>query len=246
MPFVCTPRVVNSSTSGSPQGVALQVTDLFPHKTQSNNALYPRAKGPATFYAHGRDITATPVVDADVDIDGAVSGLAAYILAAVEFTTNDDNDAPPVAGTPMTVANAVAIADALIARMEAGQSLTITDINAAIVEELGAGNGFGEGASETEDNGLASVLQIVSGYKVFTLADNHSLGNAVNHFDSDIAALAAMFADPDDAASLWTDFSNTFYISARGGQIKKAQTRVVSGVAAPLVVVYADDGSLVQ
>ena len=41
MPFLVTPRVTNS-TDGR---VSVQITDLYPHKTQSNATISPNFKG---------------------------------------------------------------------------------------------------------------------------------------------------------------------------------------------------------
>jgi len=236
MPFVCTPRIVNSSTSGSPQGVALQVTDLFPHKTQTNAALYPRFKGPATFYAHGRDITETVALNGAFDTTAEFKGLAAYILATIENAAGG--------GVALEAAQANNIAADIIAIMEGGGALTEDAINAEIADRTGGANGIGIGDSVAT---VLHILQIVSGYKVFTLPTGTSVGGDDGVYNFDDAGLAAMFTDPTDVASLWSDFSNTFYVSARNGQIKKAQTRRdAAGDLVPFVVCYADDGTLIQ
>ena len=233
MPFVCTPRITNSTEGG----VALQITDLFPHKTQSNAVITPRFQGPRYLYAHGRDITATPVLDADLDVDGEVSGLAAYLLATVEDTAAD---------TIITAAEAVNIANDLIAIMEAGEPLTESVINAEINDRTGGAGANGIGLGNTTATVL-QILQIISGYKVFTIPDGTSIGDAVDDDAFEAVAVDGFFADPADVASLWTSFDSSFYLSARSGQLKKAQTRVdANGNAAPFVVCYADDGTLIQ
>jgi len=59
--------------------------------------------------------------------------------------------------------------------------------------------------------------------------------------------VAAGFSDPADASSLFTKFYDSFYLSARKGQLKKAQVALDSdGNPDPIVVCYADDGSLIQ
>lgn len=233
MPFVCTPRIVNSSTSGSPQGVALQVTDLFPHKTQTNAALYPRFKGPATFYAHGRDITETVALNGTFDTTAEFQGLAAYILATIA-----------AGGLALTAAQANFIAADIIAIMEGGGALTVDAINAKIAVRTGGNNGIGIGGSVAT---VLHILQIVSGYKVFTLPAGTSVGGDGGVYNFIPAGLDARFTDPTDVASLWTTFESSFYVSARSGQLKKAQTRrLANGDLAPFVVCYADDGTLIQ
>ena len=236
MPFLCTPRITNS-TDGR---VSLQITDLFPHKTQSNAVIAPRFKGPLYLYAHGRDITATPALDVALDLDADYSGLATYILLSVENSA----DANDIALTP---AEAVNVANDLILRMQGGLSLTESDINTVITARTGGANGIGVGNSTCT---VLQVLQIISGYKVFTAPTGTSAGdaNAADVFDAP-ADLSAFFSAPADASKLFNDFTNhpSFYLSARSGQLKKAQTRTnASGALEPLVVIYADDGTLIQ
>lgn len=235
MPFVCTPRVINSTDGG----VSVQITDLFPHKTQSSAVLTPNFQGPKYLYAHGRDLTEEVATQAnvggDIETDAEYAGLSAYLLATIEKPN----------GEALTDNEANTIADLIIARMEGGLSLTASDINTAL-DSVVAGAGLAVGDS------LASaleVLQIVSGYKVFTLPANTVVELAIGDFDD--AGLAVVvpagFADPSDASRLITTFESSFYLSARRGQLKVAQTRTnAQGVLEPLVVCYADDGSLIQ
>jgi hypothetical protein len=92
-------------------------------------------------------------------------------------------------------------------------------------------------------------LQIVSGYKVFTLPANTLVETAAGAFTHAQFAVSVVngFFDPADASSLFNKFYDSFYIFARKGQLKKAQTAVDSdGNPDPIVVCYADDGSLIQ
>lgn len=231
MPFVCTPRIVNSSDSG----VSLQITDLFPHKTQSNAVITPRFQGPKYLYAHSRSITALPVLDANLDVAADVSGLAAYILATVENTA--------AAAVALTAVEANLIANDIISIMQSGEALTESTINSEIANRTAVGNGIGLGNSTAT---VLEILQIVSGYKVFTLPAGTSIGDTGNADAFDAPAVGGFFSLPADLDKMWSTFDSSFYISARSGQLKKAQTRVVNGEAAPLVVCYADDGTLIQ
>ena len=241
MPFLCTPRVLNS-TEGR---VALQITDLFPHKTQSNAVITPRFKGPLYLYAHGRSLTATPVLDVQLDL-AEVSGLSAYILLSVPDNINQNGNGAAVA---LSVANADLIAGDIITRMQNGQSLTLADINTIIAARAGNGIGIGLGGATAT---VLQILQIVSGYKVFTAPAGTSVADAdaLNAFDGPNAqGILAMISDPADASKLFTSFSNndSFFISARSGQLKKAQLATdKSGNPAPLVVIYDDNGNLIQ
>jgi hypothetical protein len=233
MPFMCTPRVLNSTDDR----VSVQITDLHPHKTQSNATITPNFKGPAYLYAHSRDITEDVALDGNFATTGDFSGLAVYILTTVENT-----DAANIA---LTAPEAQAIANAIIARMESAQSLTLADINSAIVDEIGAGNDL-DGTLGNSTGTVEEVLQIVSGYKVFTVPAGQDIQNGGAFVALGAQVQAGFFSDPADASSLWTDFDNnpSFWISAKRGQLRKAQERTVAGTAAPYVVIYADDGSL--
>lgn len=230
MPFVCTPRIVNSTDGG----VSLQITDLFPHKTQSNAVITPRFQGPLYVYAHTRSITQTVALNGAFNTTAEFTGLAAYILATIENTA--------AAGVCLTAAQANNIASDIISLMEAGEPLTLATINAEISDRTGGANGIDIGDSTAT---VLQVLQIVSGYKVFTLPNNTSVGGVGGAFEE--PAVGGFFTDPADANKLWSNFTSTFYVSARNGQLKKAQTRVdANGNAAPLVVCYADNGTLIQ
>lgn len=234
MPFVCTPRITN----GSENGVSLQITDLFPHKTQSNAVLTPNFQGPKYLYAHGRTLTQTVALDGNLDAAADFGGLAAYILSTVEDTNGG--------GVALSALQANNIADDIISIMESGEALTEDVINSEINNRTAGGdnNGIGKGASTAT---VLQILQIVSGYKVFTLPAGTTIGDVVNGNVFDAPPVNGFFSDPSDLALLWTAFDGSFYLSARSGQLKKAQTRVdVNGDRAPFVVCYADDGSLIQ
>ena len=241
MPFLCTPRV----TSPGEGVIPLQITDLFPHKTQSNAVITPNFKGPQYIYAHNRSINEAVglVVDGGGNqvTDAEYDGISAYILATIELT----DDGAGGGGEAITAANANNIGTALVARMESGLSLTESDINTVIVAEVGANNGIGEGNSIAS---ASEILQVISGYRTFTLPNGSIIDLAGGDFNEVALALivVAGLVLPADSARLFSDFSATFYISARRGQIKAASTRTVNGVASPLVVVYDDDGSLIN
>lgn len=239
MPFLIANKVLNSVAGERQHRVAVQITDLFPHKTQSSAVYTPNFQGPQYLYAHGRDVTEVVAVQArgngDIETDAEYQGLAAYLLGTIESA----------AGGATTVADASNMATQIIARTQSGQSLTADDIN-AILDGVDAGAGLGNGDSFAT---VTEILQIVSGYKVFTLPANTLVETAAGAFTHvQLAApVAAGFSDPADASSLFTKFYDSFYISARKGQLKKAQTAVdAQGNPDPIVVCYADDGSLIQ
>lgn len=234
MPYLVTPRVTNSTDGG----VSVQITDLFPHKTQSNAVISPNFKGPVYLYAHSRDITEDVALDGNFATTADFSGLAVYILTTVENTAGG--------GIALTAPEAIAIADGIIARMRSAQSLTLADINAVIVDETAAGNDL-EGTLGNSTGTALEVLQIVSGYKVYSIGAGQDVENGGAFVTLPAQDQADAFSDPADLSSLWSDFANnpSFWISAKRGQLRKAQERVdASGNPAPYVVIYGDDGSL--
>jgi hypothetical protein len=62
MPFLIANKVLNSVASERQHRVAVQITDLFPHKTQSSAVYTPNFQGPQYLYAHGRDVTEAVVI----------------------------------------------------------------------------------------------------------------------------------------------------------------------------------------
>tara|TARA_A100001388_G_scaffold254647_1_gene218516 strand:+ start:620 stop:1342 length:723 start_codon:yes stop_codon:yes gene_type:complete len=240
MPFLATPRVLNSvvNEQTGQHRVALQITDLFPHKTQSSAVYTPNFQGPLYLYAHGRDVTeavATGIDAGNLVLDAQYQGLAAYLLATVEAAN----------GAIIGAAAATSIANALVLRLNQGLSLTLSDINSAIdAESAGAtltgGDSFGT---------VLQVLQIISGYQVFTLAQGVIVQLAADFNSGNLPAIVGnAFSAPADASKLFNKFNlDSFYLSARRGQLKKAQTRKdKDGNPIPFVVCYADDGTLIQ
>ena len=231
MPFVCTPRITNSTEGG----VSLQITDLFPHKTQSNAVLTPNFQGPTYIYAQSRSLTETVAVDGNFATTLNFSGLAVYFLTTLEDTAG--------IGGSITPAMANNIAQDILDRIVINQSLTESDLNTIIVARTGGANGISVGDSTVS---VLEVLQIASGYKVYSVPQGQAVEvllafNPLNANDQ-----AGFFSDPYDLSKMITHFESSFFISARKGQLKTAQTRKVDGSPAPFVVCYADDGSLIQ
>ena len=236
MPFLCAPRVLNSLADERTNRVALQITDLFPHKTQSSAVLTPNFKGPTYLYAHGRDLTETVALDGNFATTTDLTGLAVYLLTTIE----DDAGG----STAITAAMANDSADDIIARMEAGQTLTESDINAILLNQTGGANGIGIGNSTAS---VLEILQIVSGYKVYSVAAGQDVQNGGAFVPLLANAQAGFFSDPSDASKLFTAFESSFYLSARKGQLKVAQTRKdKNGNPVPFVVCYEDNGTLIQ
>ena len=223
--FICTPRITGEC----------QITDLFPHKTQSNATVDPRFQGPIYLYSPSVSHP-LPVLDADFDLISETSGLAVYFLACLENQVN---------GEACTPAQAKAIADGVVERMESGLSLTKDDIDSIIAANLGAGGALDGGASEGD---TSEVIAIISGYSIFTLPAGKSIAGALNVFEGLGVNFPADFISyPSYASRLITELSVTMKASIRNGQMSTAIKRTASdGSPAPLLVIYNSDGTLVR
>lgn len=216
----------------------IMVTDLFPHKTQSSLVFNPIAKGPLSLYVHNRAvneaITTAVNGDGDVLVEQDFAGLGAYLLATIEGSD----------GGVLADAEITTITSAIFARLDAGLSITQTDVN-TIIDGVDAGAGIGEGDSIAD---IEEIVQIATGYKVFTLPANTIVREVADFDDANLAVLVPnQITDPADVASLYTEFSDSFMVSARSGQLRTARVSVsANGTPTPLVVCLNADGSLIQ
>jgi len=154
----------------------LQVLDLHPNSSQRIPSLTPQGQtGYITWEPQHDTVTYTVVA---VNKDTAAStfyGLGAYLADNVKDIDN--------ANIVLTPARIATIQDAILARVAAGLSLSITDVNAII------GAATGGGAASTLNAGgstgsLEEVLSILAGevYRVpagaFISLDNHAWNSA--------------------------------------------------------------------
>lgn len=239
MPFLTTPRYTEFGLDA--QGKSrLQITDLFPNKSQSNAVITPRFQGP--YYFRPVDTSAgalvdLPALDGALDIAVEVSGLAAYFLSVVEKAN----------GTHISPAEARDIGSDMTARMEFGLPLTLTDINTSI-DGVVVGSELTNAGGSDSTGSVKEVLEILCGAKTFTLPVGHSVGDdgnadAFTPF-ANAPAQAAAFTDVEGYTSIPATHSS-FYISARSGQIRTAQLNLNYNNQ-PAIVAYDDDGSIVK
>ena len=169
---------------------------------------------------------------------GNTSGLSAYLLTTIEVASDGDR--------ALTVLEADAIAQDILDRMTTAQSLTSSAINTLIQAETGDGadaDGIGKGASTAT---VTEILQILSGTHTYTAPDALVV-EALCVFQ---ALLAGDQASSFTASATNTPISSSydsFFISARSGQISVAQAKTdKAGNATPVLVAYNNDGSLIQ
>lgn len=227
MPFICLARTdIPNST--------LQVTDLWPNKSQTNPVIDPPAVGPLYINAPTTATVTLTTVGAVKTFTIAASGLAAYLLANVQ--------AAGAGGIALTPAQANAAAAAIIAAMRAGSALSLAAINALLGAVVGGTVLTGGGSLST--GAVTDVLRILGGitYTVPAGTQIQAAGPIFNPQGSPAVFNAANFADHKDI--LPTDSS--FYQSLAYGKIAgfKAATFSYVGVTGAAITVYDDAGGV--
>lgn len=228
MPFICLKRTdIPNST--------LQVTDLWPNKSQFNPVIDPPAVGPRYINA---PVTNTVLLNGSFAFVSAVSGLAAYLVANVQATG--------AGGPALTAVEANACAAGLITRMRSGLSLALADINAVLAVASPGGGGAGTvltGGGSLSTGTVADVLRILSGvtYTVPAGTDVETAGVFAPQAGA-AAWNAANFADVPDI--LPTDSS--FYQSLSYGKIAgfKSASFVYVGATGAAITVYDNAGGV--
>lgn len=148
MPFVCLRR------ADIPDGV-MQVTDLWPNRSQFNPALGPQPQGPR-YLSQPQTATVTLASTGGVQryLPRAQSGLAAYLIANIE--SGD--------GAALTPSEANSIAGDIIATMRGGLTLDDTAIDAILTSGAGVA---ATGVLTFADN-AANGETVTIGTKVYT------------------------------------------------------------------------------
>lgn len=229
MPFICLARTdIPNST--------LQVTDLWPNKSQTNPVIDPPAVGPLYINAPTTATVTLTTVGAVKTFTIAASGLAAYLLANVQ--------AAGAGGIALTPAQANAAAAAIIAAMQAGSALSLAAINALLVAAAGAGTELTTAGGSLSTGAVTDVLRILGGitYTVPAGTQIQGAGPIFTAQGSPAVFNAANFADHKDI--LPTDSS--FYQSLAYGKIAgfKAATFSYVGVTGAAITVYDDAGGV--
>lgn len=228
MPFICLQRTdIPDST--------LQVTDLWPNKSQTNPVLDPPSVGPLYINAPTTATVALTTVGAVKTFSAAKSGLAAYLLANVQATG--------AGGPALTPAEGNTAATALLATMRSGGSLTLAAINTILVVAAGAGTELTTAGGSLSTGAVSDVLRILSGV-TYTVPAGTQIQAAGPIFVAQAGAAAwnaANFA-AGHRDILPTDSS--FYQSLSYGQIAgfKAASFSYKGVTGAALTVYDDAG----
>lgn len=230
MPFVCLRR------TDIPNSI-LQVTDLWPNKSQYNPSVGPEPQGPRYMSA---PVTNTPVLTnaaGVITFTAAKSGLAAYILANVQAA-----GALGIACTPTQANNCAA---AIIAAMRAGSAMTLSAINALLVASAGAGSELTNAGGSLSTGTVTDVLRILSG-ATYTVPAGTQV-QAAGVFTAQ--ASAATWNTANFNFTTYSDIlvmDSSFYISLAQGKLAgfTAATFSYKGTPGAALVAYDDAGGV--
>jgi hypothetical protein len=215
------PYIIKSNTT-VPDGV-VQIKDLWPSKTHANAVIDPKPYG--FRYINGPQNTALTSFYATANaFNQECSGLSAYIICNIGGAL----------ATAMSLANANAWANSIIARAVAGQALALANINAVKpggVDDAAAGD-------------VANILSILAGASYVVPA-----GHVFQAAGVFVPAATDFFVNNEARM-----FDSSFYISNAIGDISVMKSDAfvyLDTTATPpanttgaLVTIYADDGTL--
>lgn len=230
MPFICLRR------TDIPNGV-LQITDLWPNRSQANPSTDPKPQGPR-YVRHPvtNEVILSSTGGDQRFVAAAKVGLAGYLIANVQ--------ADGTGGAALTPTEANVAAAALIAAMRAGSTLDLTAINTILVAAAGAGTELTSGGGSISTGAVTDVLRILSGcfYTVPAGTIIQTTGPIFNAQSSPAAWNAANFDFNTFTDVLAMDGS--FYISLAQGKINgfTSPSFLYKRVAGAALVVYSDSG----
>lgn len=230
MPFICLARTdIPDST--------LQITDLWPNKSQANAVTDPSPVGPKYINA---PVTNNVVLTTAGDVKtftAAKEGLAAYILVNVQ----QDG----VGGLAVTPTQANVVAAAILVRMRAGLSLDLAAINVILVAACGAGTELTSAGGSLSTGAVSDVLRILSGAS-YTVPAGTQIQAAGPVFNPQAGAAAWNLANFDASQHVVLPTDSSFYQSLSFGKIAgfKAASFSYRGVIGSALTVYDDAGGV--
>lgn len=224
MPFICLARTdIPNST--------LQITDLWPNKSQYNPVIDPPAIGPLYINAPVSNI---------VTLSGAFAfvadtvGLAAYLTANVQRAG--------AGGSALLPANATNMANAIITQMRSGLSLALADINALLAGVVAGTVLTGGGSLSTGT--VADVLRILSGTP-YTVPAGTTV-EAAGVFTPQGSPASFNEGNFNDSFPIILPTDDSFYKSLSYGKINgfKDSGFVYLGTAGSAITVYDNAGGV--
>ena len=230
------------------QNGSIQITDLFPNATQSNPGIDPRPQGP--FYVRVPNIGASgqtrPFIktntDGSLDFLKRCNGLVAYLIAHVEVDPGGNAGDGPA----LTVVEAEAVADRILARVRAGGTVTLANVNDDLTAVAGGATDLDGAAGNSNSTGsLVEVLAILAG-EDYIINGGVAIQTAAGVFAPVIApgtlGTTMRTLVPNDSS--WKISFSEGVLSGLTG-VQNAN-RAFAGVksATPLLTVYNDDGTI--
>lgn len=221
MPFIV-------AKSSSIQNGSVMVTDLFPNQSQANPTVDPAPQGPfyvrAPEYGHGAGKTPLLNSASGISFASAGEGLVSYLLRRVADHNNGGGS------LAITLANAIAIAAAIQARLEGGLSLSNADLTGLVLAEVGNASDF-DGSGSDSSGEASEVLAILAGETYLVLAGTQ-IQTALNAY---VPVLADAGFQGNRRSLVAKDSS--WQISRQAGVLGGLET-------AGIVSIYNSDGSL--
>jgi len=230
------------------QNGSIQITDLFPNATQANLVNDPRPQGP--FYVRVANIGSTgrtrPFIktnaDGSLEFLTQCNGLVAYLIANVEVDPGGNGGDGPA----LTVPEAEEVAGLILARVQAGGTVTLLNVNADLTAVAGGATDLdGQLAGSNSTGSLVEVLAILAGEDYIVNA-----GVAIQTAGGVKAAVIApgtlgttmRTLVPQDSS--WKiSFSEGVLAGLVGAQNPNLAFAGVKS-ATPLLTVYNDDGTI--
>lgn len=232
------------------QNGAVQITDLFPNASQRNLVNDPVGQGP--FYVRVPNLGDQGAYRTIIktNSDGSLEflresrGLIAYLIENVEADNAGDADA-------LTLAEAQTSAEAILARVRAGQKIERTDVNDILTATLG-GNATNLDGADNAGNpagnstgSISDILAILAGEEYIVPAGTRiQEANGLFALVLNAGQLQSTMRTliPNDT-SWQVSFSEGALSSLTSAQ---DATKAFAGVksASPLLTVYNNDGSL--
>lgn len=222
------------------QNGSVQITDLFPNASQRNLVNDPVGQGP--FYVRVPNIGATgrtrPFIktnaNGSTEFLQSCNGLVAYLIANVEADVGGADDA-------LTVPEAEEIANGILARVRAGQTLTLANIN-AVCNGVSNASGLDQGNSTGSVSEVLSILAgedytVNGGVPIQDVAGNFAIVVGAGYLGMSMRTLV-----PNDSS-----WKISFNEGTLGGLVANQPVNLAfAGVKAttPLLTVYNDDGTI--
>jgi len=187
----------------------LQVLDLKPNSSQRN--LIYDGQGQTTYLSFtAQNDTVALSGGGPITTDALYRGMAAYLVDRVQNRTGGGGD------LALTAPEANSIAISILARVVAGQSLLLADINTLINVPAGVAGSDLDGTLGTSTGSVEDVLKIAQGH-VYRLPAGSAVADAGPNFDPTIFGTFANIGDADARNMLGFELTGALRVSRANG-----------------------------